>query len=157
QIATPTPAGAAPAQPQAVPEVPGTAPEVSQEQKAESQQAAQAAVQQSAQQVSDTVKKLIDLQLPIGWEFTPLTPELVATSQLAGLPDPRHNLRNVWNLGPANNPEWFTNLVRKLVGFAATMVAVAQGAPFWFDLLRRLSGGNQPPASQPSPTVNVNV
>src|SRR5262249_50777442 len=124
--------------------------------KAESDQAAQAAVQQSAQQVSDTVQKLIDLQLPIGWEYTPITEELVATSQLAGLPDPRNNLRNVWNLAPGNNPSWFSNLLRKLVGFAATMIAVAQGAPFWFDLLRRLSGGNTPPASQ-QPTVNVNV
>jgi hypothetical protein len=114
-------------------------------------------VQQSSQQVSDTVQKLIDLQLPIGWEYTPITQELLATSQLAGLPDPRNNLRNTWNFIPGNNPDWFTNLVRKIIGFAATMVAVAQGAPFWFDLLRRLSGGNTPPASSPAPTVNVHV
>jgi len=159
-VATPTPipsAEVAPPQPETLPELPGTTPEESQVQKEESQQAAEAAVQQSAQQVSDTVQKLLDLQLPIGWEYTPITEELVATSQLAGLPDPRGNLRNVWNLVPGNNPDWFTNMLRKIVGFVVTMVAVAQGAPFWFDLLRRLSGGNQQPASAPPPTVNVNV
>ena len=66
------------------------------------------------------------LQLPIGWEYTPITQELLATSQLAGLPDPRNNLRNTWNLVPGNNPDWFTNLIRKIIGFAATMVAVAR-------------------------------
>jgi hypothetical protein len=160
QTVPPTPipsASAAPTPPETVPELPGTTSEDSGQQKAESEQAAQVAVQQSAQQVSDTVQKLVTLQLPIGWEYTPITEELVATSQLAGLPDPRKNLRNVWNLAPANTPEWLSNVVRKLIGFAATMVAVAQGAPFWFDLLRRISGGNTPPASQPSPAVNVNI
>lgn len=155
-IAAPS-TGDIPPQPETLPEVPGTTVENSVEQKAESQAAAEAAVQQSSQQVSDTVQKLIDLQLPIGWEYTPITQELLATSQLAGLPDPRNSLRNVWNLAPGNNPDWFTNLIRKLIGFAATMVAVAQGAPFWFDLLRRLSGGNTPPASQPAPAINVHV
>jgi hypothetical protein len=157
--ATPVPTitGGNPPQPETLPEVPGTTTQNSNEQKAESQAAAEAAVQQSSQQVSDTVQKLIDLQLPIGWEYTPITQELLATSQLAGLPDPRNNLRNVWNLVPGNNPDWLTNLVRKVIGFAATMVAVAQGAPFWFDLLRRLSGANSQPASAPAPTVNVQV
>jgi len=153
----PTTSDAIPPQPETLPEISGTTSEDSEEQRVESQQAAEAAVQQSSQQVSDTVQKLLDLQLPIGWEYTPITEELVATSQLAGLPDPRGNLRNTWNLLPGNNPDWFSTIIRKLIGFAVTMVAVAQGAPFWFDLLRRLSGGNAPPASQPSPTVNVNV
>ena len=162
QIATPTPmpsasAAATPSQPETLPEVPGTTDANSEQQKTESAVSAEAAVQQSSQQVSDTVQKLIDLQLPIGWEYTPITQELLATSQLAGLPDPRNNLRNTWNFIPGNNPDWFTNLIRKIIGFAATMVAVAQGAPFWFDLLRRLSGGNTPPASSPAPTVNVHV
>jgi hypothetical protein len=148
---------ATPTQPDTLPEIPGTTSEESNTQRAESAQAAEAAVQQSSQQVSDTVQKLLDLQLPIGWEFTPITEELVATSQLAGLPDPRGNLRNVWNMVPGNTPDWFSNIFRKLVGFIVTMVAVAQGAPFWFDLLRRLSGGNTAPASQPAPTVNVNL
>jgi hypothetical protein len=161
QIATATPvpsaSGVAPQTETPSEVVPGTTDANAEQQKAESAVSAQAAVQQSSQQVSDTVQKLIDLQLPIGWEYTPITQELLATSQLAGLPDPRNNLRNVWNLVPGNNPDWFTNLIRKIIGFAATMVAVAQGAPFWFDLLRRLSGGNTPPASAPAPTVNVQV
>ena len=134
----------------------GTAAE-SVQQSQESAVEAQAAVQQSAQQIGDTVQKLLELQLPIGWEFTPVTNELVATSQLAGLPDPRSNLRNLWNFLPGNNPDWLSNLVKKLIGLVATMIAVAQGAPFWFDLLRRLSGGKDTPASAPPPTINVNV
>jgi hypothetical protein len=155
---TPAPSiDATPPQPETLPEMSGTTSDDSAEQRVESQQAAEAAVQQSSQQVSDTVQKLLDLQLPIGWEYTPITEELVATSQLSGLPDPRGNLRNVWNMVPGNSSEWFSNLGRKLIGLVVTMVAVAQGAPFWFDLLRRLSGGNTPPASQPAPTVNVNL
>lgn len=159
-VATPTPipsTDAIPPTPETLPEMSGTTSDESAEQRVESQQAAEAAVQQSSQQVSDTVQKLLDLQLPIGWEFTPITEELVATSQLSGLPDPRGNLRNVWNMVPGNSPEWFSNLIRKLVGIIVTMVAVAQGAPFWFDLMRRLSGGSPPPASQPAPTINVNL
>jgi hypothetical protein len=151
QQITPTPP-----QPESLPELPNTEAESAQ-QRAEADVSAQAAVQQSSQQVSDTVQQLLDLQLPIGWEFTPITNELIATSQLAGLPDPRGNLRNVWNFIPGNSSDWLSNLFRKLVGIIVTTIAVAQGAPFWFDLLRRLSGGNTPPASAPPPTINVNV
>lgn len=145
--------GSIPPQPETLPEFAQT----SQENKDAINSSAQIAVQQSAGEVSDTVQQLIDLQLPIGWEYTPITQEMITTSQAAGLPDPSQNARNLWNLLPSNNPNWFANLLRKLVGIVITMVAIAQGAPFWFDLLRRLSGANTPPASAPSPSVNVNI
>lgn len=148
---------ATPIPPDTLPELPASSQEASEAQRAQADVAAQAAVQQSGQQISNTVQQLLDLQLPIGWELTPLTDELIATSQLAGLPDPRRNLRNLWNFIPGNNPDWFTNIIRKIIGFAATTIAIAQGAPFWFDLLRRLSGQNKPPASATPPTVNINV
>jgi 23S rRNA maturation mini-RNase III len=148
-VATPTP-------PDTLPEMPSTQAD-SEQQRVESAAVAQAAVQQSGQQISNTVQQLLDLQLPIGWEYTPVTEELIATSQLAGLPDPRSNLRNTWNFVPSNTSDWLSNIFRKLVGIIVTTIAVAQGAPFWFDLLRRLSGGNNPPASAPPPTINVNV
>lgn len=115
------------------------------------------AVQQSAAEVSQSVQQLLDLQLPIGWEFTPITDELVVTSQAAGLSDPRSNLRNLWNLIPGNNPDWFRLLFQKLLGLAATMIAVAQGAPFWFDLLRRIAGGNSSSPSGSNVSVTVNT
>jgi hypothetical protein len=141
-----------------VPEINPETEAASEEQRAESEVAARAAVEQSAQQVNNTVQQLLDLQIPLGWEFTPITDELIATSQLAGLPDPRTNLRNLWNLLPTGNPDWFNNFIRKVVGIAVMMVAIAQGAPFWFDLLRRItSGGRSTTTIAPSPTVNVNL
>jgi hypothetical protein len=115
---------------------------------------------QAAITLEQTVQQLLSLQLPIGWEFTPVTPEMIQTSIDYGLPDPRSNLRNAWNLVPGNSPDWLGNVIRKLIGWLATMVAVAQGAPFWFDLLRRLTGGSSSaPASTvtANPTVNVTV
>lgn len=116
----------------------------------------QDALAQSAAELQASVQQLLDLQLPIGWEFTPVTDELIFTSQAAGLADPRGNLRNLWNLIPGNNPDWAKLLLQKVIGLAATMIAIAQGAPFWFDLLRRITGGGGGGQAAP-PTVNVTV
>jgi hypothetical protein len=116
----------------------------------------QEALAQSSAELQASVQQLLDLQLPIGWEFTPVTEELVYTSQAAGLSDPRSNLRNLWNLIPGNNPDWLGMLLQKVVGLAATMIAIAQGAPFWFDLLRRITGSSSSTPAAP-PTVNVTV
>ena len=118
-------------------------------------QGSTAAVQQSAADLQKSLQQLLDLQLPIGWEYAEVTDEMVTTSQAAGLADPHSNLRNVWNLLPGKNPEWLANIGRKLVGLLVTMIAVAQGAPFWFDLLRRITGGGG--SSNPPPNVNVTV
>lgn len=119
-------------------------------------QAATDQVQESVEAIQKSVQQLLDLQLPIGWEYTPITEELVTASQAAGLPDPHTNLRNIWNLTPGSGSEWLGNLVRKLMGLLVTMIAVAQGAPFWFDLLRKIAGGSSgtPPST---PTVNVHI
>jgi hypothetical protein len=77
-----------------------------------------------------------------------------------GLPDPRQNPRNVFNLIPGSSGDWFGNLLRKLSGILVTAIAAAQGAPFWFDLLKRLTGGSQsssPSVVVNSPPVNVTV
>ncbi|MBC8100304.1 MAG: hypothetical protein H7Y11_12740, partial [Armatimonadetes bacterium] len=50
--------------------------------------------QRAAQQ---TVQQLLDLQLPIGWEYTVITPELQTLSGELSLPNPRENRRNAWN------------------------------------------------------------
>lgn len=77
-----------------------------------------------------------------------------------GLPDPRQSPRNVFNLLPGSSGDWFGNLLRKLSGILVTAIAAAQGAPFWFDLLKRLTGGSQsssPSVVVNSPPVNVTV
>ncbi|MCC6616703.1 MAG: hypothetical protein IT320_24730 [Anaerolineae bacterium] len=92
-----------------------------------------------AQDVRGTVEQLLSLRLPIGWEFTAVTQGCFQADANAVACD---NSRNLWSLGPANNPGWLGLVVRKLIGYLITMIAVAQGAPFWFDLLNRLARGN---------------
>lgn len=89
--------------------------------------------------VARTVEALLQLQLPLGWENIPVTTEMVVASQASGLPNPASNMRNLWNFMPGNNPDWFSLLLQKIIGLAVTTIAVAQGAPFWFDLLKRLT------------------
>ena len=85
-----------------------------------------------------TLKQLLDLRLPIGWTLeNPGDNELVLDPALASRDDAR-NLAMFW---PGTNPDWFGLFLRKLIGIAITTIAVAQGAPFWFDLLRRLTRG----------------
>jgi len=85
----------------------------------------------------DTVQVLLDLQLPIGWQFTKVTDEMVASAQALGLPDPRNNPRNFRNLFEGNLGDVLAVWFNKIVGILATTIAAAQGAPFWFDLLNR--------------------
>lgn len=72
--------------------------------------------------------ELADLQLPIGWSYE---------SQ-----DPAADRDFVW---------WLT----KILGLALTALAVSLGAPFWFDVLNRVTklrgSGSKPPAEQAKP------
>ncbi len=148
------------------------------------------AVAQSASQITNTITQLTSLNLPIGWEFTPVegscfpktnstnpavsaTPEglsptatalpptatdiplnvteTVTPTETSGTDQPImivaeqvivpaacSSQRNLWLLLPGNSPDWFGSIIRKLIGFAVTVIAIGQGAPFWFDLIRRL-------------------
>ncbi|MCA9910422.1 MAG: hypothetical protein KC519_17315, partial [Anaerolineae bacterium] len=89
-----------------------------------------------AQEAQDTIEQLLSLRLPIGWEFRTVAQSCFQADANALVCD---NSRNLWSLLPANNPGWLGLLVRKLIGYLITMIAVAQGAPFWFDLLNRLA------------------
>ncbi|MBA3870191.1 MAG: hypothetical protein H0X30_13685 [Anaerolineae bacterium] len=137
----------------------------------------QAATKQSADDLQKTLNTLLSLNLPIGWQYTNVNDQLrqdciqsygTATvsdvdinscvqntiqSQIdSGFGDPRDNSRNFWTLLPGSG-DWLTNLIWKIIGLLVTAIAAAQGAPFWFDLLRRLTGGNS--NNQSAPTVNV--
>ncbi|MEO8394802.1 MAG: hypothetical protein ABI700_17540 [Chloroflexota bacterium] len=150
------------------------------------------AVAQSASAITTTLNQLTNLNLPIGWEFTPLdascfppdaakapvvTPTVEGLSPTAtALPPTATDIplpvtevvsptesapsdsgattilsataaavamqcdsqRNLWLLIPGHSPNWFGLFLRKVIGVAVTVIAIGQGAPFWFDLIRRL-------------------
>jgi hypothetical protein len=62
--------------------------------------------------VSESVEDVEELSLPIGWSLDP--------------DDPR------W-------PDDFWGFAGKLFGLLVTWIALTMGAPFWFDLLGRVS------------------
>jgi len=90
------------------------------------------------QQNPDTaLDKLNALSLPIGW-LGQLQPRLcLAPNDWFARPEPGIN-----NSVPAQDPcgpftiEWYTWPL-KLIGWLVTAFAGAQGAPFWFDMLRK--------------------
>ncbi len=83
------------------------------------------------------LKELNSLNLPIGWQvqFSPKATDLVFKLQTASIKP------NDW-LAKSNQPEttlgWRSGLF-KLAGWVITILAGAQGAPFWFDLLKKLT------------------
>lgn len=54
--------------------------------------------------------------------------------------NPLQDSRNLWNFLPGNSPYWFSLIIQKIIGIVVTVIAIAQGAPFWFDILRKLTG-----------------
>ena len=69
------------------------------------------------------------LRLPLGWSFVNPAEQPLAQS------DPN----NLWNYSPENNPDgWLGLLAGKLLGIAVTVIAAAQGAPFWFGIVNRI-------------------
>jgi hypothetical protein len=96
-------------------------------------------LQQQGQETRETLQTLLNLQLPIGWQITTVTDEMVQNSLALGMQDPRANPRNLWNFVPGNSNQWASLWLQKLIGMVITVIAAAQGAPFWFDLLNRLT------------------
>jgi hypothetical protein len=86
----------------------------------------------------NSIDQLLNLRLPIGWELAAVE---------GGCADPTanpaecNNARNLWNLLPGNNSSWLGIILWKIAGYAITVIAIAQGAPFWFELLNRLARG----------------
>lgn len=92
----------------------------------------------NAAKIQVTLSQINSLNLPIGWEFTPFAPNACAVEKP---PVGCSSMRNIWLLGPSNNPNWFSLALQKVIGLVVTVIAIGQGAPFWFDLLRRLVKG----------------
>ncbi|MCC6803354.1 MAG: hypothetical protein IT319_10740 [Anaerolineae bacterium] len=91
----------------------------------------------ATEQITTSLTQISALNLPIGWEYTPLERRCVADED-GKLPVGCGNMRNLWLLGPDNNPDWLGLLIRKLIGIVVTVIAIGQGAPFWVDLIRRI-------------------
>ena len=73
------------------------------------------------------IDELNRLELPIGWHIGPS--EILPTAPLT----PKD-----WQSTSANF-NYLTSFLLKIVGWAVTGLAGAQGAPFWFDLLKKLT------------------
>ena len=83
-------------------------------------------------ELANRLQDLQDLSLPIGWSF----------DDVSDIP-PGHSIRNnpnnLWNYFPDNNPDgWGALLLGKVLGIAATIIAAAQGAPFWFGIVNKI-------------------
>jgi hypothetical protein len=85
-----------------------------------------------------TADQILSLNLPIGWQFEALG-AYDATDPNA--PTKFSNSNNLWNYIPGASPYFLTLWLGKIVGLLITMIAVAQGAPFWFSVLNRLAKG----------------
>ncbi|GAB4572362.1 MAG: hypothetical protein Kow0077_11560 [Anaerolineae bacterium] len=92
---------------------------------------------ESVRQAQGTVNQFLELRIPIGWYYQSLVDGPVIQ---VGPISPLRDTRNLWNFSPINNPDWFMLLLEKVVGLVLTTIAVMQGAPFWFDLLRKATG-----------------
>lgn len=92
---------------------------------------------ESVEEAQATVSQFLSLRLPIGWHYQSLVEGPIIQ---VGSISPLEDTRNLWNLTPANNPNWAMLFLQKVIGLALTTIAVMQGAPFWFDLLRKTTG-----------------
>ena len=81
-----------------------------------------------------TLSQIQDARVPVGWSFSSLSNITEDSLDVYKLSDSRY----IWNLIPWNNPNWFWLFAMKALGIVATMLAIGQGAPFWFNLLRQL-------------------
>lgn len=98
----------------------------------------------SVQAARSTLDELLNLRLPIGWELRPVDEAVLTAAEASTVTfDPREDSRNLWNFVPGNSPFFWSLLLQKVIGILLTTIAVAQGAPFWFDLLAKITARNQ--------------
>lgn len=85
-----------------------------------------------------TVNQLLSLSVPIGWSWidADCTSDDPDQQRICESPN---NLKNFFTF---TNPNWFSLVVGKFIGLIASAIAAAQGAPFWFDMLRKLTARN---------------
>lgn len=83
-------------------------------------------------ELANRLQDIQNLRLPIGWFMEDV-------SAYSSEHPARGNPNNLWNYLPEHNPDgWPALLLGKLLGIAATVIAAAQGAPFWFGIVNRI-------------------
>lgn len=92
----------------------------------------------------DTLNQLLALNLPIGWTFHTSSETVQVGNADVTVYDHTTDNRNLYRFLIITDEGWFGFVVGKLAGLIITGIATAQGAPFWFDILRRLSGQSSP-------------
>lgn len=108
-----------------------------------------AAEKYAAESKPQEARQALDqLNLPIGWQVT-------TGWAIQGISVPRIT-PNDWVQEPRGVTPlgWIRDLLIKILGWVITAAAAAQGAPFWFDMLKRLTQRDSTPAptpAQPSP------
>jgi hypothetical protein len=96
--------------------------------------------------IQSSIELLLNANLPIGWVNNPLEPTGDASAQgLEALSvqayDPRSDMRNIANILAGD----MSFIAIKLVGWLLTAFALSLGTDFWFNLLRHVTGRNEPP------------
>ena len=109
----------------------------------------------AAKSVAQLQEQLKDLSIPFGWETKAYAMPAGATCSILPI-----GKNAIWGMGSgnvckqiSNAPVDTTGWLAKIVGILLTSLAAAQGAPFWFDILKKLinvrsAGAN--PAEQPN-------
>jgi len=88
----------------------------------------------TSEDAAGTLDLILDSRVPIGWDYTDLSAVLASNPNDLRLRDSH----NIWNLIPGNNPNWVWMFGLKIFGILATTLAVGQGAPFWFNILKQI-------------------
>jgi hypothetical protein len=105
---------------------------------------AQAEAQKDAPSESISFEHAKDLNIPIGWTTTPI--EMNRNCGIIDIYNYQFVIRSagkclaVTSL-PAFNNGW--GIIVKLFGYLLSAAAAAQGAPFWFDILRKMVSARQ--------------
>jgi len=93
-------------------------------------------VQKNGQAAYKTLTSLLDLRVPLGWRYLDLSALDESDSTNAAL---FSDANNIWNFIPGHNASWQGMVLAKLIGLFLTVIAIAQGAPFWFSILKKLT------------------
>jgi len=119
---------------------------------------AQSQGQTDQQEITNITETFESLAIPVGWSTVPLE-----NNSSCMWPPRAINKPAYWSVGEcrelSNLPAWGDawGWVVKLFGLVVSGFAAMQGAPFWFDILRKLVGFREktqpppPPAEPPTP------
>lgn len=102
--------------------------------------AAQAQIEVQQENPSDAAALVQKVNFPIGWTTTPLTGKSCGGVSII---DSQLVIRSAGECRAVTGLPAFNNLwgwIVKITGYVLSAAAAAQGAPFWFDILRKLVG-----------------